>query len=103
LFDAVYLPGGINSVSTLCANPDALHFLNQAYKHCKVIAADTAAIKVLDETYFRKHLPAHSADETVMAEGLIITDDAKMLATQFIAAIKQHRFWDRETLRKVPA
>ena len=103
LFDAVYVPGGINSVGTLCANPDALHFLNQAYKHCKVIAADTAAIKVLDETYFRKHLPAHSADETVMAEGLIITDDAKMLATQFIAAIKQHRFWDRETLRKVPA
>ena len=103
LYDAVYVPGGINSVGTLCANPDAMHFLNQAYKHCKAIATDTAAIQVLEETYFGKKLPADSTDETGMAEGLIISNDAKTLATQFIAAIKQHRFWDRETLRKVPA
>ncbi len=42
-YDAVYVPGGINSVATLEAEPDAIHFLNEAFKHCKAIAADSSA------------------------------------------------------------
>lgn len=43
LYDAVYVPDGTNSVATLVAELDAIHFLNEAYKHCKAIAADEAA------------------------------------------------------------
>jgi|GEM_PF-3963451 len=36
-------------------------------------------------------------------EGVVISDDADMVAAQFISAIAQHRFWEREKPRKVPA
>ena len=102
-YDAVYLPGGTNSVGTLEADVDAIHFLNEAFKHCKAIAADDDALQVLEATYFSKKLPEDNDDDTIIAEGIIIGIDAENLARQFIEAIKQHRFWDREVPRKVPA
>jgi catalase len=102
-YDAVYVPGGINSTATLAVEPDAIHFLNEAFKHCKAIAADKDATQVLEETYFSKKLPEDDSDETVLMEGIIISEDVNVLAKQFIAAIKMHRFWEREKPRKVPA
>ena len=102
-YDAVYIPGGTNSVATIEAEPDALHFLEQAFKHCKAIAASSNALQVLQSTHFAKKLPEDSSDETVMREGVVIGNDSNALATQFISAIAQHRFWEREKPRKVPA
>ena len=102
LYDAVYVPGGLSSVATLEADPDALHFLNEAFKHCKAIAADTEALQVLKATYFGRKLPEDNTDETIQMEGIIIGNIEKV-TTGFIAAIAQHRFWDREKSRKVPA
>lgn len=103
LYDAIYVPGGMKSIATLKAEPDAIHFLNEAFKHCKAIAADDMAIEVLKATYFSKELPKDFSDETVLKEGLIMGNNAANLAKQFIKAIAQHRFWNREKLRKVPA
>jgi catalase len=103
LYDAVYVPGGTNSVATLEAHPDAVHFLNEAFRHCKAIAADTQALQVLDATYFRKKLPADFSDESVLMEGVVVSNDPAKLSKQFINAIAQHRFWEREVPRKVPA
>ena len=103
LFDAVYVPGGTNSVATVEADPDAIHFLNEAFKHCKAIAADAGAMQVIEATYFAKKMPADFSDESVLMEGVVISDDPAKLATQFIAAIAQHRFWEREKPRKIPA
>ena len=57
-YDADYVPGGTNSVATLEAEPDAIHFLNEAFKHCKAIAADADAMQVIGATYFGRKLPA---------------------------------------------
>ncbi|MBE9463445.1 catalase [Dyadobacter subterraneus] len=103
LYDAVYVPGGTNSVATVEAEADAIHFLNQAFKHCKAIAADAQAIQVLEATYFVKKLPADFSEENVLKEGLVVSDDASELAAKFVLAIEQHRFWDREKPRKIPA
>ncbi len=103
LYDAVYVPGGVNSVATLEAEPDAVHFLNEAYKHCKPVAASASAMQVLEATYFWKKLPEDNGDATVMREGVIIGRDAAALAAQFVEAMKLHRFWEREKARKVPA
>ncbi|MCD0487877.1 catalase [Pedobacter sp. MC2016-14] len=103
LFDAVYVPGGTNSVASLEADADAIHFLNESFKHCKAIAADTGAMQVLEATYFIKKLPTDFSDETVLKEGIVIGDHAGKLAKQFITAIAQHRFWEREVPRKIPA
>ena len=103
LYDAVYVPSGSNSVATLAADPDAIHFLNEAYKHCKAIAAHDDARQVLQATYFEKKLsPAHSPDLTT-ENGIVIGDDLEDLSKQFIKAVAMHRFWDREKKRKVPA
>ncbi len=102
-YDAVYVPSGTNSVATLEAEPDAIHFLNEAFKHCKAIAADADAKQVLQSTYFVKKLPPDNSDESVLKEGIVINDNASTLAEQFINAIAQHRFWEREKPRKVPA
>ncbi|MFD0763304.1 catalase [Mucilaginibacter lutimaris] len=95
LFDAVYVPGGGNSVASIEADPDAVHFLNEAFKHCKAIAADADAMQVLEATYFSKKIEVD--------EGVIVSDDTATLAANFIEAIKQHRFWEREKPRKIPA
>jgi catalase len=102
-YDAVYVPGGTNSVATLEAEADAVHFLNEAFKHCKAIAADEDALQVLEATYFSKKLPDDFSDVSVLTEGIVISNDTAKLTKQFIAAIAQHRFWERELPRKVPA
>ena len=103
LYDAEYVPGGTNSIATLEAEADAVHFLNQAFKHCKPIAANAEALQVLESTYFYKKLPSKFTEETVLMEGVVISNDAPSLAKHFMEAIAQHRFWEREKSRKVPA
>lgn len=93
LYDAVYVPGGENSVAALSTNADAIHFLNEAYRHCKAIAADADAMEVLKATYFGNALGA----------GVITGADGTALANEFVTAVAQHRFWEREQERKVPA
>lgn len=92
-YDAVYIPGGGASVKALCTEADAVHFLDQAYKHCKAIAAEHDALPLLDLTRF-----AGKTDE-----GVLIGKDTRKLLQSFVAAVAQHRVWDRETERKVPA
>jgi catalase len=102
-YDAVFVPGGTNSVATLADEPDAIHFLNEAFKHCKPIAATVDALQVLKATYFGRKIPEDTSNETVMQEGIILNNDLDELASQFVNAIKMHRFWKREKARKVPA
>ncbi|PQA59723.1 catalase [Siphonobacter curvatus] len=103
LYDAVYVPGGTNSVAAVEAEADAVHFLNEAFKHCKPIAAHASALQVLESTYFAKKLPADFSEDTVLREGLVVSDDSATLADLFTKAIAQHRFWEREKPRKIPA
>ena len=103
LYDAVYVAAGVNSVATLEADADAVHFLNEAYRHCKAIAAHTGALQVLEATYFFKKLPEDTSAESVLMEGVIVSGDMAELSATFIKAIAQHRFWEREKPRRVPA
>lgn len=98
LFDAVYVPGGAKSIATLLQEQDPVHFINEAYKHCKAIAVDNEAADLLNATYIGKSLKGMKSKELVNA-GLIVNGSAK----DFIKAIAQHRFWERETKDKVPA
>ncbi|MBK6427479.1 MAG: DJ-1/PfpI family protein [Blastocatellia bacterium] len=47
LFDAVCVPGAAASAQRLAAMPEAVEFLQQAYKHCKAIGAIGAGKDVL--------------------------------------------------------
>lgn len=102
-YDALYVPAGVSSVATLEADADAVHFLNEAYRHCKAIAAHGNALQVLEATYFFKRIPEDRSAASALLEGVIVSDDAAKLAATFVNAIAQHRFWEREKPRRVPA
>jgi catalase len=93
-FDAVYVPGGAASISALEGEPDAYHFVSEAFRHCKAIAATGEGIGFVGETF------AGKAEDD---EALILEKDAGKAAKNFVKAIAQHRNWNREIARKVPA
>ncbi len=94
LFDAVYIPGGAASVETLAGNADAIHFVDEAFKHCKAICATGDTKLFLDNT---------SAGKAENDEAVIIKNKLKDALPGFISAISNHRNWEREDSRKVPA
>ena len=89
LFDALYLPGGANSVQRLAREPDALVFVQEAFKHCKTIAASDAAVVLV-----RSCLGLQSGSDP----GLILLQKvaSKASCEVFIDATAQHRHWTRE-------
>lgn len=98
LYDAVFVPAGDGSISALLADADAIHFLNEAYKHCKAICLAAGTEKLLDHTYFG----IKAKDKKVIDAGLIIGDN-KTGSQSFIKAIAAHRVWEREKPRLIPA
>lgn len=97
LFDALYLPPGIGSAKILIDDADAVHFINETFKHCKPIAADGDGIDLLKSTHAGNRIDTNAKDN---AELGILLD--KSIA-DFASAIRQHRFWARENRSKVPA
>jgi catalase len=98
-FDAVYVTGGEQSVQALIAEPDALHFVEEAYKHCKPVAGDD--IEFFKYTYLDNILNTDGYD--ALADGLVVKNGKGNIAAPFINAMKQHRFWKREEENKIPA
>ena len=90
LFDAVFIPEGNKSIQKLIAESDAVHFINEAYKHCKAIASGTDGVELLKASY---------VDLEAKDQGVVINKNIN----DFVKAIAQHRFWERESQRKVPA
>ncbi|MBL4675389.1 MAG: catalase HPII, partial [Mucilaginibacter sp.] len=85
------------------AEANAVHFLNEAFKHCKAIAAAEEARQVLEATYFGKKLPEDYAEENVLTEGILVGKADKKFSPLFIKMNAQHRFWEREKPRLIPA
>jgi catalase len=91
LFDAIYVPGGEASVATLTNESEAAAFVNQAYKHCKAIAASGSGVELL------KSAGVNLSDEGLRA-GVVTSSEANAgsIGSKFIKAIGQHRHWERE-------
>ncbi len=106
VFDAVYVPGGAESIKALKGEPDAIHFVDEAYKHCKAIGADHEGIELLKASYIGSLLhPDGTFYNALAGKGLVINGNgnAKNITTDFINAVMQHRFWEREKQDKIPA
>ena len=91
LFDAVFIPEN-NATATLKENQDVLDFVNEAYKHCKVIGADQDSVEVLKASNFSSKLTSDNQELGIIIERNNIAD----FASSFIKALKEHRFWNRE-------
>jgi len=84
LFDAVFIPGGDKSIAAMKQEADAVNFVNEAYQHCKAIAATGRGAD------FLSHFP--------IDEGVVFGKDteADKIATQLVKAIAGQRYWKRE-------
>lgn len=90
-FDAVFVPGGAESIKALSTDGVALHFVLEAYKHLKAISLSGEAKSLLNLLHL---------DED--AGLLTVSDSASFEA--FFDAMAQHRVWAREPKAKaVPA
>ncbi|MFD2998919.1 catalase [Pontibacter toksunensis] len=107
MYDAIYIPDGEKSIEALMKEGDALHFINEAFKHCKAIATSGSGIVLFKKA---EVLGVNFADKTsgkVMSDKGVVTAgndaEAKEFVVHFIEAIKEHRHWDREEKMMVPA
>jgi catalase len=94
LFDAVYIPGGAKSIETLLANGDAIHFVAEAFKHCKAIAGTAEGAAFISEV-----MEIGEGED----KAVIFGKNPAEVADNFILAIAEHRNWARESVGKVPA
>ncbi len=96
-FDALYLCSGKKSADNLMNvenKPGTIHFVNEAYKHCKAIyfGRDTDAIYKASQVNSKSH-----------EDPAIVTSDVKNADESFIQAIANHRVWELEIERNNPA
>ena len=91
LFDAIFVPAGKTQIE-LGNNPDVMEFINDAYRHCKIIGTEGDGIDLLSA-------PQFLAKGEALIDGGIISNsnigDAAF-ASDFIKAIATHRYWERE-------
>lgn len=95
MFDALYIPGGSDSVAALQQDPDALTFLQQSYEHGKSVAATGEGVDLLREVGLV--LPSSLADES-LNKGIVTDQPDRTLdavAGDFIVAIIKDRHWRR--------
>ena len=103
LFDAVYVPGGSDA---LIDERDALAWICESYRHCKPIAVSGSGVEMLAgcpgvvEAASRR---VSNGGPPVFADGLLVSEEpaSDRFAAAFVAAIAQHRFWERKGKNRV--
>ncbi|KZL80596.1 catalase 1 [Colletotrichum incanum] len=111
MVDAIFVPGGEESIKTLTKNGRAVHWIREAFGHLKAIAATGEAVDFIrtaitlpevtlsndsnvEESYgviTMKSFAPESLKETVE-----IVKNGKGFLEQFFYTIAQHRVWARE-------
>lgn len=106
MYDAVFIPGGYESVEAMKKQGDVRHFINEAFKHCKAIGATGEAINLLRATDLME-LSFSESSEVSNDMGVITLmhpSEWDNYIHNFMHSIAQHRHWVRESIKeKVPA
>jgi catalase len=100
MFDAVLVPGGTASAQALAKDGAAVHFVLEAYKHCKPLCLIGESVEIL------RAVGVAQQDAAVPAGVIIGTNEPTtrlQMAQDFIAAIARHRHWSRALVEQVPA
>jgi catalase len=107
LFDAVYVPGGTQSIDTLKMDEEVLNFINEAFRHYKPISASGEGIDLLMQSGLKGVDLSHSNGKVSAKAGIVTSREAadmKAFSESFLDAIKEHRHWMRSQQKvQVPA
>jgi catalase len=87
---------------------DAVHFVLEAYKHCKAICTVGEGVQLLSTLGIAADTQQADAPAGVVVAATPVTNmgdasAAAQVASDFIAAIAKHRHWDRANVDAVPA
>ncbi|MFP5438790.1 MAG: catalase [Bacteroidia bacterium] len=93
LFDAVYVPSAENVIS-LAENDNVIEFINDAYKHCKVIGFDSGLEELIDKTTIGNKLK--SGKDEILPGVIINNGTPKAFTDDFTTQMGKHRIWERE-------
>ncbi|KAI1828333.1 catalase [Xylaria intraflava] len=111
LFDAIFIPGGAESIKTLQKSGRAIHWIREAFGHLKVIGATEGAVKLLEQALALPDVKMSTDDKTVESYGVVtlakVSPDslrgvvaAAKEGASFVQTlwhqIAQHRNFDRE-------
>jgi catalase len=104
LFDAVYVPGGSQSIETLKIRGDAIHWVNETFKHCKPIIASGEGVELLQTCHMKGVQIGNLHGELLSDKGVISAGagGAADVAGEMVKALAHHRFWNRELKDQVP-
>jgi catalase len=108
VFDAVLIPGGAQGVAALAGMGDAVHFVLEAYKHCKAICTVGEGVQLVSKLGIAADAQPGDLPPGVVVAATPVTNlgdntAATQIALDFIAAIARHRHWDRADIESVPA
>jgi len=104
----VLVPAGSDSAAALKGIGDAVHFVLEAYKHCKAICTVGEGVQLLSTLGIEPGTQPADAPAGVIVAATPVTNmgdtsAAAQVANDFIAAIAKHRHWDRANVDAVPA
>jgi catalase len=119
MYDGVFVVGGRPSVDTLKMEGDALHFINEAYRHCKPIGATGEGTELIKDSDVERQTGngragngraggngnGHNGRQPDL-QGVIRGGQASDTSTavqQFVESLGQHRFFARLRKERVPA
>ncbi|KAH8884950.1 catalase [Thozetella sp. PMI_491] len=111
MVDAVFVPGGRDSVTALSKNGRAVHWIREAFGHLKTIGATGEAVKLVRAALALDQVQASDSSEAVESYGVVTLGavaDGSLSQTvdlaaggvgfveRFFGSIAQHRNWARE-------
>jgi catalase len=107
IYDAVFVPGGKDSIRSLQRSGDAASFIREAYRHGKPIGGHGTGAKFIQDAIYldigeRLVEDEHLKDQDIeqLFSGVILENDEgssvlKTTISRFIDAMKQRRYFDR--------
>lgn len=111
MVDALFIPGGEESVKTLSKNGRALHWIREAFGHLKAIGATGEAVDLVNKAIALPEVAVSESAEARESYGVVtlrevkpgslsspvtIAKGAKGFLESFFWSIAQHRNWARE-------
>lgn len=86
MFDSVFVPGGADSVATLRKNGRALHWVREAFAHCKALGAVGEAVDFVRDACELPGLEFSTTDAVTDSYGVVTA--SKVQPNSFIEAVK---------------
>jgi catalase len=91
LYDAVYIPGGMEGINKMKSQNETVQFIKEAYMHYKPVAGSEDSSELL------KAAGIDIGSDSIKDLGIIISgNDKDKFFSEFKTALLHHRFWIRE-------